>query len=94
MSQNKHTSANEHKINHTVLMTQNQAYSCLCPRIKHTYAYESKLRILMLMSQNQAYSCLCIKTKHNYACIPETVSSYYLTQRHVTQCDVTKRDAT
>ena len=53
MSQNKHTSANEPKSSILMLMNQNQAYSCLCPRIKHTHAYESKPSILMLVSQKR-----------------------------------------
>ena len=52
MSQNKHTSANEPKIKQTH-QNQNQAYTCVCPRIKHTHAYDTKPSILMLVSQKR-----------------------------------------
>ena len=53
MSQNKHTLPMNEKSTILMLMNQNQAYSCLCPRIKHTHAYDSKPSILMLVSQKR-----------------------------------------
>ena len=52
--------------------------SQLRPAPTTSLAYESKPSIFMLMSQNQAYWSSWINTKHTRACVPETVSSYYL----------------
>ena len=56
-----------------MLVNQNQAYSCLCPRIKHTHAYESKPSILILVSQNR-YLPTTTADQNGNLCLSELLS--------------------